>query len=157
MPEAEFLAQARRFGRDNARTPMQWDSSANAGFCSEDAKPWLVVNPNYKEINAANELADPDSIFNYTRQVVALHRDNLAFTYGDYQDLDPDNPQVYAYTRTLGQARFLVVLNFGRKPIEYVLPNGLKPGKLVLGNLAQVGSEADGLSLRPWEARVYRF
>jgi oligo-1,6-glucosidase len=157
MPEAEFLAQSRRFGRDNARTPMQWDSSANADFCSGDATPWLVVNPNYKEINAANELADPASIFNYTKQVVALHRDNLAFTYGDYQDLDPDNRQVYAYTRILGQARFLVVLNFGQKPIKYILPKGQKPGELVLGNLTQGGSDADGLSLRPWEARVYRF
>jgi oligo-1,6-glucosidase len=157
MTEEEYLAQARRFGRDNSRTPMQWNSSANAGFCSATAKPWIVVNPNYKEINAAHDLADGDSVFHFTQQVIALHRANRVFTYGDYHDLDPANPQVFAYTRTLGEAKFLIVLNFSGKPIHYSLPGGLKAKELVLGNLPQNGSASDDMSLRPWEARIYRF
>ena len=160
VTEAQFVAIAHRFGRDNSRTPMQWDATANAGFSPAAAKPWLAVNPNYTAINAAQELADPDSVYNYTRRAIALHRAHKALVYGEYADLDPAHTQVYAYTRTLGQERFLVVLNFGRAPVAYTLPGGVKAGALVLGNLPHVpGSEehATELNLRPWEARVYRF
>lgn len=156
MPEAQFVAEARRFGRDNARTPMQWSAAANAGFTTATAKPWLLVNPNYKQINAAAELAERDSVLAYTKAAIALHRSNLAFTYGDYKDLDPENAQVFAYTRTLGDQRFLVVLNWGRKPAEFALPEGIKLGARVLGNL-KTKDETGILKLEPWEARVYRF
>ena len=156
MPEAQFVAEARRFGRDNARTPMQWDGSPNGGFTSANAKPWLLVNPNYKQINAAQELADKDSVLAYTKAVIALHRANLAFTYGDYKDLDPANAQVFAYTRVLGDQRFLVVLNWSGKTAEFAVPDGIKVGERVLGNLPKK-NDAGSLRLEPWEARVYRF
>jgi oligo-1,6-glucosidase len=157
MPEAQFVAEARRFGRDNARTPMQWDASANGGFTTPQAKPWLLVNPNYKQINAAKELVDKDSVLAYTKAVIALHRANLAFTYGDYKDLDPANAQVFAYTRVLGDERFLMVLNWGGKAAEFTVPDGMKIGARVLGNLKTSEAAGGSLKLEPWEARVYRF
>ena len=163
MPEAQFISQSQRFGRDNSRTPMQWSSAPNAGFTTAAAKPWLPVNPNYTQINAASELTDPASDFHYTQRAIAMHRAHLAFAYGDYQDLDPANSQVYAYTRTLmvpgkPAENFLVVLNFGEKPVEYTLPEGMKAGKLLLANVPGT-TEADSatLHLGAWDARIYSF
>ncbi len=158
IPEAAFLANLRKTSRDNARTPMQWTADANAGFTTPDAKPWLAVNPNYTTLNAAEELRNPDSVYHFVAKAIALRRQHPVLTYGDYTDLDPDNPQIYAYTRTLGAERFLVVLNFSRTPVQYVLPKGVKPGALVLANLPRVAApETDTLQMRPWEARVYHF
>jgi oligo-1,6-glucosidase len=163
MTEAEFISESRRFGRDNSRTPMQWSDAPNAGFTTPEAQPWLAVNPNYPEINAAKQESDPKSILHFTQAAIALHHGHLAFVYGDYKDLDPDNAQVYAYTRTLsipGQPnqRFLVVLNFGQKPLDYTLPDGMTAGKLVLANVQ--GTSENGaatLKLGPWDARVYTY
>jgi oligo-1,6-glucosidase len=163
MTEAEFIAESQRFGRDNSRTPMQWSDAPNAGFTTAAAKPWLAVNPNYKEINAAKELADPVSVLHYTQWVIALHHAHLAFVYGDYKDLDPENEQVYAFTRTLigpgkPDQRFLVVLNLGEKPVNYTLPGGVTAGELVLGNVP--GTPETGgstLKLGAWDARVYTY
>ena len=159
MPESQFVAEAHRFGRDNSRTPMQWSAAPNAGFTTAAAKPWLAVNPNYKTINAAEEVANPNSIYRYAQRAVALHHAHTAFVYGDYKDLDPTNTQVFAYTRSLDPSQhFLVVLNFGEKPVEYKLPEGIKVGKLLLGNL-RGATEAGGstLHLEGWEARVYEY
>jgi oligo-1,6-glucosidase len=163
MPEAQFVAEAHRFGRDNARTPMQWSAAPNAGFAPAAAKPWLAVNPNYTSINAAAELADPDSVFHYTQRAIALRHAHLAFVYGDYRDLNPTHSQVFAYTRTLDlpgkpAQRFLVVLNFGQKPAEYTLPEGVKARKLILANIPGTKEAgASTLHLGAWEARVYAY
>jgi len=159
MPEAQFVAEAHRFGRDNSRTPMQWSAAPHAGFTTASAKPWLAVNPNYKSINAAEEVANPNSVYSYAQRAIALHHAHTAFVYGDYKDLDPTNTQVFAYTRSLDPSqRFLIVLNFGEKPAEYKLPDGMKAGKLLLGNLhgaTQAGTST--LHLEGWEARVYEY
>ena len=158
VPEATFLAATSRVSRDNSRTPMQWTAGPNAGFATAGATPWLAINPNYKTINAADQLRNPDSIYHFVAEAVKLRRDHPVLTYGDYADLDPDNPQIFAYTRTLGPERFLVVLNFSRTPVEYVLPGGVKPRTLVLGNLPHTGAaETSALKLQPWEARIYTF
>ena len=163
MAETEFIAESQRFGRDNSRTPMQWTDAPNAGFTTANAKPWLAVNPNYPEINAAKEQDNPDSVLRYEQQLIVLHHANLAFVYGDYKDLDPDNPQVFAYTRNLNipggpDQRFLVVLNFSEKPVDYALPQGFSPGKLVLANVPGTPvREAGTLNLGPWDARVYAY
>ncbi|WP_263376150.1 glycoside hydrolase family 13 protein [Granulicella aggregans] len=157
MTEAEFIAGAHQFGRDNSRTPMQWDATSNGGFTTGD-KPWLAVNPNYKEINAASEVADKDSVFAYTQQLIALHHAHKALVYGDYKDLDPENEKVFAYTRTLGDEKFLVVLNFGGAATQFTLPDGLTPSSLVLSNLpAGLPDDGGTLKLRPWETRIYRY
>ncbi len=156
MPEAEFIRECARFGRDNSRTPMQWSSDANAGFTTASAKPWLAVNPNYTTINAAQEVADPDSVYNYTARLIALRAKTRAFVYGDYKDLDPQNGQVFAYLRTLDKEQYLVVHNFSGEPVEYTLPDGVKAGKIVIGNYAGAENETGALHLKSWESRVYR-
>ena len=156
VPEAEFIANLRHTSRDNARTPMQWADAPNGGFTTA-ATPWLAVNPNYTTINATNGIADAHSIYNYTSQVISLRRANPALVYGDYVDLDPGNAQIYAYTRTLGAAHFLTVLNFSAIPTEYVLPAGITPASLALGNLTVPPTETTTLHLRPWEARIYHY
>jgi oligo-1,6-glucosidase len=155
VPAETFFADLRHTSRDNARTPMQWDGSANGGFTSA-AKPWLAENPNYKEINAAEEVSNPESVYNYTRKVIALRHAHQAFVYGDYKDLAPGDKAVFAYTRTLGAERFLVVLNFSETPITYSLPGGLKVGALLLSNLAATEHGGDAVHLAGWEARVYK-
>ena len=100
MTEQQLITGAATYGRDNSRTPMQWNGSANGGFSAH--APWLAENPNFKTINAAAEKKDPGSVLNYVSQMIALRARTPAFVYGDYKDLDPQNTQVYAYTRTLG-------------------------------------------------------
>ena len=96
--EAQILTQLQLKGRDNARTPMQWDASPNAGFTT--GTPWIKVNPNYPRINAAAELADDDSIFCYYQRLLALRKQHPVFVYGTYDLLLPDDPDLYVYTRT---------------------------------------------------------
>ena len=123
-----FLANQRKTSRDNARTPMQWDRSDHGGFTS-GAKPWLAVNPNYEQINAAQEIADPDSVYNYYRRMIDLRAKSPAFIYGDYQDLDPDNTAIFAYTRILDSSSYLVVLNFSGAPVDFALPGCVESRK----------------------------
>ncbi len=155
IPAELFLKNISRTSRDNARTPMQWDGSAQAGFTT-GAKPWLPVNPNYTTINAAAETADPDSVYHYYGRAIALRAKTPALIYGDFKDLDPANPAVFAYTRTLGKASWLVVLNFSGKAQQFALPGGMKAGRLVLGNLTSDVEDKAALRMKPWEARVYQ-
>jgi len=156
VPPDVFIAELNKTGRDHSRTPMQWDATANAGFTTA-SKPWLAVNPNYLEINAAHELSDKGSIYHYFRAMTDVRRSSPAFVYGDYKDLDPSNASVYAYTRSIGKSGYLVVLNFTTDAVTYKLPTGMKLGELVISNLAKPGDQGDTLSLKPWEARVYKY
>jgi len=154
-----FLDNMRRTSRDNARTPMQWDGSANGGFTS-GGKPWLAVNPNYVDVNAARENADPHSVYSYYRRMIALRKSAPALIYGDFRDLDPANANVFAYTRTLDKESYLVVLNFTGNAVQYSLPAGVTAQRLVMGNLdsdQDIHEQKSGtLSLAPWEAQIYR-
>ncbi|QNI31971.1 alpha-glucosidase [Alloacidobacterium dinghuense] len=153
---ASFLADQAKLTRDNARTPMQWDSSPEAGFTT-GTHPWLAVNPNYRQINAAQEESDPASVLNYVRTLIKLRAHTLAFVYGDYQDLDPQNEKIYAYTRTLGEKKYLVIENFSSGPVTYTLPNGLKAATLLLSDIPASHEEnASTLNLAPWESRIYK-
>jgi oligo-1,6-glucosidase len=150
-----YLKNLSHMSRDNARTPMQWDNSSNGGFTTA-AKPWLAVNPNYKEINAAEEVTDPDSVYNYTRRLIELRAKTPAFVYGDYQDLDPQHPHVFCYARTLGQDRYLVVHNFSAQPIDYTLPGGATAGRLTMDNYGGSEQNTAVLHLKGWESRIYK-
>jgi oligo-1,6-glucosidase len=153
---AAFLASQAKVARDNARTPMQWDSSPEAGFTTS-THPWLAVNPNYKQINAAVEESDPASVLNYMRALIKLRAHTLAFVYGDFEDLDPQHPRVFAYTRALGNEKYLVIENFGSSPVTYTLPNGLKAGTLLLSDIpSSHEANASTLKLAPWESRIYK-
>ena len=151
-----FLASQAKVARDNARTPMQWDSSSEAGFTT-GTHPWLAVNANYKQINAAQEESDPSSVLNYVRTLIKLRAHTLAFVYGDFEDLDPQHAHVFAYTRTLGNEKYLVVENFSSNPVTYTLPNGLKAATLLLSDIpSSQEANASTLNLAPWESRIYR-
>lgn len=153
---ADYLANLRHMSRDNARTPMQWNGSANGGFTT-GGKAWLAVNHNYREINAAQELGDPNSVYRYTQQLIALRHKTPALVYGTYQDLDPANPAIFAYTRTLGADRYLVVLNFSDKLVDYAIPGALQPTELLMTNLGSTEANTPALHLKGWEARVYKY
>jgi oligo-1,6-glucosidase len=147
-PEA-LLAGLRTMSRDNARTPMQWDASANAGFTS--GEPWIPVNPNFAEINAEAARLDPDSVFHHYRRLIELRHSEPVVVHGDFTMLLGDDERVYAFTRRLGDVELLVLGNFSGEDAAVELPEA--GGELVLGNYADAGDE---LALRPWEARVLR-
>jgi oligo-1,6-glucosidase len=151
----DYIANLRKTSRDHSRTPMQWDSSANGGFTTA-AKPWLAVNPNYKSINAREELSDPNSIYNYFAKMVKFREKTPALVYGDYEDLDPQNAKIFAYTRTSRRDKYLVVLNFSENNISYTLPGGRKAGQLQISNLNTNEENTPELKLKGWEARVYK-
>ena len=144
-------------GRDNARTPVQWDESPQAGFTT--GTPWIKVNPNYPAINAQLALADPDSIFHYYRRLIQLRKDNPVMVYGAYDLILDDHPQIYAFTRTLDDDRLLVLLNFSAGTPVFDLPADIAVAgqELLIGNYpVDPAEEIRRLSLRPYEARVYR-
>jgi oligo-1,6-glucosidase len=134
---------------------MQWDESRNAGFTTA-TKAWLAVNPNYKEINARQALADHNSVYSYFKKLIALRKKTPALIYGDYKDLDPEHSSVFAYTRTLGTEKVLVVLNLSKNSVAYTLPEGIKAGQLALSNLDSKEENVSVVNLKGWEARVYR-
>jgi oligo-1,6-glucosidase len=151
----DYITNLNKTSRDHARTPMQWDESPNGGFTTA-AKAWLAVNPNYKEINARQSLADQNSIYNYFKKMIELRKKTPALIYGDYQDLDPQHPTVFAYTRSLGSNKYLVVLNLAKNDLAYTLPGGLKAGLLALSNLDGKEENVSVLNLKAWEARIYK-
>lgn len=139
--------------RDNARTPMQWTSGKNAGF--SEAEPWIMVNPNYKEINVAAQENDPDSILSYYKQLIRNRRAHEVIVYGEFQDLDPSHGQVYCYTRTTAQEELLVILNLTKETVPYTVPTELSNGwKCLISNYPDTSLEKE-IILRPYEALVY--
>lgn len=134
--------------RDNARTPMQWDTSAMAGFT--DGKPWLGINPNYERINVAAQEDDPASILNFYRSMIAFRKEHVGLVYADYVDLLPEHPQLFAYERT-GEGRYLVVLNYSEEEVTADLP-GYEGGRLLKGSYDDA---TGGLTLRAWEGKIF--
>ncbi|MCP9766673.1 alpha-glucosidase [Lacihabitans sp. LS3-19] len=148
----KFLEEQKISSRDNGRTPFQWNSSVNAGFSM--GEPWLKVNPNFANINAAAQEKDANSPLNYFRKVVAFRKNNPVLVYGKYTLLDKANPDVYAYTREMDGKKLLIVLNFSKNDASTKLD--LKLGKLLLNNYPSSTSvKSDKIILRPYEARIY--
>lgn len=156
VSKEEFLKAARFTSRDNARTPFQWDANENAGFTT--GTPWLKINPNYKEVNAASQINDPDSVYNYYRKLIQLRHAIPALTYGEYKDLDLNNDNVYAYTRIDGNEKYLVVVNFKEKAINYKLPEGISIQSIVVESNAKstVKANATSIKLAPWQSGIYK-
>jgi len=152
---ADVLSGLRAKSRDNARTPMQWDVSDNAGFSS--AEPWIDVNPNYTEINAAAELADPDSVFHYYRRLIELRHTQPVVAHGDFTMRLAGDPHIYAYTRRLDREEWLVLANFtaGTVRAELVEVGDWAGAEPVIGNYPPQTPSTE-LVLRPWESKVYR-
>ncbi len=139
--------------RDNARTPMQWDDTEQAGFTS--GTPWISVNPNYREINAKAETADKDSVFHYYKKLIALRKENPVMVYGKYELLWEESEELFVYTRTLEQESLLVVCNFTEKEVPFTLPEQFVGMPCLISNLEN-NYEKQDLTLRPYEAFVLR-
>ena len=152
IPAKTVMGYIKAVGRDNARTPMQWDASDNGGFTS--GTPWLQVNKNYKTINAAAQVNDPDSVFAYYKKLIALRHTNEVMVNGVYDVLIPDHPQIYAYTRTLGDKQLLVLCNDSdtNAAIPAELQEKIHAAKNIL---IQNYKDTDESTLRPYEAVVY--
>lgn len=135
--------------RDNARTPMQWDASENAGFTT--GTPWIAVNPNYKKINVADQLKREDSVFHYYQKLIRLRKENEIIVYGNYELLLPEDENIFAYTRTLDNKKLLVVCNFSKSEQKFDF-SGYENAKVLISNYNRDARE-DGI-LKPYEATV---
>ena len=154
MSEEETMAAIHARSRDNARTPMQWDDSANGGFTA--GTPWFAVNPNYTQINAASQVGADGSVYEYYRELIRLRHTMDVIVYGRFDLLLPDSDEVFAYTRTLGAEKLLVLCNFTGGDVKAELPEELKRAEktYIIGNYGD--RPADAGRLRPYEAVVYR-
>lgn len=150
-----FLREQQEIGRDNARTPYQWDGSAHAGFST--AHPWLRVNPDYTEVNAARESADPDSVLSFFRRAVALRKEHPELVRASFRLLAPDHPQIFAYLREGEAARYLVLLNFSSRPAR-IAPEAALDGAETLLHNYPTAPPLDGstVELRPFEGVLCR-
>ena len=149
----DMMRYIRLRGRDNARTPMQWDDSANGGFTT--GTPWIMVNPNYREINAKAEQEDPDSVFHYYQNIIGLRKKEPVMVYGSYQLLEPDSETLYVYTRTLGEEKLLVICNFTSDEETYRIPEEFAGAGVLISNYHREQPEKE-IVLQPYEALVLK-
>ncbi|MCK1984873.1 MULTISPECIES: glycoside hydrolase family 13 protein [Peribacillus] len=141
--------------RDNARTPIQWNDSRNAGFTQ--GTPWIKVNPNFPEINAEKAYNDHNSIFHFYKKLIQLRKEHDIVVYGRFELLLPDDERIFAYTRSFEEEKLLVLCNFKEEQAPYTLPEELHAysATRLIGNYDQ---EEEGISskpLQPYECRVY--
>ncbi|REK64745.1 MAG: glucohydrolase [Cohnella sp.] len=154
----EVLQSLQALSRDNSRTPMQWNDSLHAGFTT--GTPWINVNPNYKEINVEKDLSDPNSIYRYYQKLIELRKKHEVMVYGDFEELPEwmEDEHLYVYTRTLGDTRWLIVLNHSDEPSSMRLPSDYPASalQLLLSNYPENEADTDDrIELRPHEARIY--
>jgi alpha-glucosidase len=140
--------------RDNSRTPMQWDSTANAGFSS--GSPWMKVNSNYTNINVEKQEKDGESILSFYKKMISLKKANEVFTYGQYDLLLEGDKQIYAYTRTSEEDQVIIITNLSAKEAAFTSDFTLKPENLLLNNYPAAEAQGESITLKPYEARVYR-
>lgn len=141
--------------RDNSRTPMQWSSAKNAGFST--VRPWIGLNPNYLEINVEDQQKDEQSIYHFYKQMISLKKSNDVFTYGTYDLIQREHPEVYAYTRTLENEQVIIISNLSSKRVNIKELSTLSYSQLLLHNYPVSSHElVTELDLEPYETRVYR-
>lgn len=151
MTEEDMMAAIGYKGRDNARTPMQWDDSAYAGFST--ANPWIMVNPNYTKINAKDQVNREDSVFKYYQKLIKLRHESELIVYGTYDLILDDDKDIYAYIRTLGDEKLIVYCNFSENTREVELPEEFVNGKVLISNYSDAKANQK-ITLRPYEAIV---
>ena len=137
--------------RDNARTPMQWSDSEQAGFTT--GTPWIAVNPNYREINAKAQAADPESVFHYYRKLIALRREHPIMVYGRYEELLADSEKLFVYTRTLESETLLVVCSFCDHETAFAIPQEFAGASCLISN-RNGDYTGTKITLKPYEAFV---
>lgn len=151
MTEEDMMAAIGYKGRDNARTPMQWDDSAYAGFST--ANPWIMVNPNYTKINARDQVNREDSVFKYYQKLIKLRHESELIVYGTYDLILDDDKDIYAYIRTLGDEKLIVYCNFSENTREVELPEEFVNKKVLISNYSDAKANQK-ITLRPYEAIV---
>ncbi len=149
VSEEQFLKIANYSGRDNARTPVQWDSSAGAGF--SDGKPWMKINPNKTWISVASQLTDSESILTYFKRMVKLRKSNPLLVYGDYSPLETGNERLFVFSRELDKEKWVIVLNLSAESTNFPIMLSTSKERMI-GNY---NTEDEG-TVRPWEAVVYK-
>ena len=157
IKESKCFELAVKSTRDNARTPVQWDDSENAGFSS--GKPWFPVNQNYHEINAQKEAENPDSILNHYKKLIQFKKENEVAIYGDYKEHYKNSSKLYVYERNYKGKRLLVINSFTEDNVAFEAPKGfdLEKGKPILCNYPNPTVQGNGFKTRPYETRVYLF
>lgn len=145
----QLLDKYRMENRDNSRTPMQWNNSTNGGFT--EGKPWFPVNPNYKDINVAHQLEDEHSVLNFYKKLIQLKKSHEIYTYGQFDLIDAENENVFAYTRQLEGKTVVVAGNLTDKQSSLTLPFDIEEDAIKLHNY---NSQLDATSLKPFEAFV---
>lgn len=150
--EEEMMHYLRCRSRDNARTPFQWDSSENAGFTT--GTPWIMVNPNYREINAQEQIGRPDSVFRYYQTLIRLRKQYPVIVYGSYDLLLPESKEIYAYTRTLDDEKLLVLCNFTAETRIVDIPAEFTGAYPIISNCTIPRGEKT-VNLPPYGAVVY--
>ena len=140
--------------RDNARTPMQWDDTKNAGF--SDGKPWIRLNPNYETINVAKQINDKNSILNYYRELIRLRKEKDVIVYGSYDLILEKDEEIFAFTRTLRDEKLLVICNFTENQSLFILPENLRDysREHIIGNYPLDDRLASEFYLQPYETQV---
>ena len=143
-------------GRDNARTPMQWDDSEYAGFTT--GTPWIMVNPNYTKINAKEQMSRKDSVFHYYQKLISLRHSEETVVYGKFELLMPEDEKIFAYTRTLNDTLLFVACNYSEEEAALEIPAAIsgKSGELLISNYEEHGN-APASTLRPYEAIVWKY
>ncbi|WP_433748475.1 glycoside hydrolase family 13 protein [Falsibacillus pallidus] len=160
VDEKEIMKSIYAKGRDNARTPMQWDSSEHGGFTQ--GTPWIAVNPNYQEINAEKAMEDPNSVFHYYRKLIALRKENEIIPYGSFELLYEDDDSIYSYVRRYNGEALLVIGNVSNEGRTFIKPDHIQVNEdqkqLLISNYEVDEKESIAqIELKPWEARVYKF
>ncbi|MGJ5605005.1 glycoside hydrolase family 13 protein [Staphylococcus haemolyticus] len=145
----QLLDKYRMENRDNSRTPMQWNDSTNGGFT--EGKPWFPVNPNYRDINVAHQLEDEHSVLNFYKKLIQLKKSHEIYTYGQFDLIDAENENVFAYTRQLEGKTVVVAGNLTDKQSSLTLPFDIDENAIKLHNY---NSQLDSKSLKPFEAFV---
>ena len=151
LSHEEFWPCLVKKSRDNARTPMQWDDTRHAGFT--EGKPWIAVNPNYREINVKAERSDPDSVLNYYKKLISLRKQNPIIVYGRYELLLQEDENLYAYTRTLEDEKLLVVCSFSEQETAFSIPEEFAGAECMISNRRKA-YETGKMRLEPYEAFV---
>lgn len=157
IPEEKIMDGIRRQSRDNARTPIQWDSSENGGFTK--GKPWMNISKNYKEINVEENLKNKDSVFYHYKKLIELRRNHDIITYGEYRLIDDESNNVWAYIRKYKDEMWLVVSNFFKEEVSYTIKDKevleRHKSKIILSNYEDSKEEFRNIKLRPYESIIY--
>lgn len=154
ITEEEMLECLKCRSRDNARTPMQWDASENAGFT--EGMPWIDVNRNYQHINAEDEMQDEHSVWNYYRRMIRVRKSEEGLVYGSFTLLEPENGQVFAYRRDYENVSYLIICNFTETDARICIPREFSQGsECLISNYDEADHALTG-QLRPYEAMILK-